>query len=215
MTITHATEPGSRLLPEPDLILKARVAMAQADVRRSLAAVTDPSQPPADPWRRARLLDSAIAGLSAHVTAMRSTLHPAARRALPDSRAQIAAYLQAQRRIEHLMRSLHQALHGDARAAGRSTATLYSMLSTAFEAYAEREASLLAALQQVSTLEQQRTLMRDIKTALAGAPTRPHPYLPRALSTARPVSRAVAMWDDMLDEVHGRSTHRGTGHPLR
>jgi hypothetical protein len=216
MTIAHATEPSPRPLPEPDFMLRARVTMAQGDVRRSLAAGAARSQPPDDPWRQSRLMDSAIAGLSAHITAMRSTLYPAARRALPHDGAQLVAYHQGQRDIEYLMRSLHQTLHGDARAAGRSAATLYRMLSTAFEAYAEREAGLLATLQQVSTFEQQRTLMRDIKTALAGAPTRPHPYLLRALSAARPVSRVVARWDDLLDEVHGRSTHRGTTrHPVR
>jgi hypothetical protein len=202
-----APEPGGdRRLPVPDFMLTARVTMAHGSVRRSIAAVVDGPVRADDPWRQSRLLDLAIARLSAHIAAMRTTLYPAARRLL--RRNQLAAYHQAGRDIEHLMRTLHQIIHGDGRAAGRSAASLYPALSTAFDAYATREARLLATLQQVSTFDEQRTLMRNLRTALAGAPTRPHPYLPRVLSTARPVTRVVATWDGLLDEVHGRSTHR-------
>jgi hypothetical protein len=217
MTVVQVTEPRSdRPLPVPDFMLKARLTLAHREIRRSLAAVAAQMDSPDHPWRRSRLLDFAIAQLSAHIAAMRATLYPAARRALPDSRAQVAAYRQAQRGTEQLMLSLHQVLHGDARAPRVSRTASYRMLSTTFEAHAEREVNLLATLQQVNTFEQQRALMRNIKVALAGAPTRPHPYLPRALGRARPVSRVVAKWDGLLDEVQGRSTHRGNAaHPVR
>jgi hypothetical protein len=212
MTVDHTLEPrGAGPLPAPNVILTAVVTTAHANVRRSLTGATARPQPPDDPWLRTRLLDLAIATLSGHIAAMRTTVHPLARQALPRGRAQVTAYHQAQRDLEHLMWSLHQVLHGDARAPRQSAATLHRTLSAAFDAYAEHEAMLLTRIQEVTTHRQQQTLMRNIKTALAGAPTRPHPYIPRSLGTARTITRIIARWDGLLDEVHGRSTPGGTG----
>ncbi|MCW2919686.1 MAG: hypothetical protein JWN52_7754 [Actinomycetia bacterium] len=205
---------GTGPLPAPNVILTAVVVRAHTSVRRSLTDATAQPQPPDDPWRQTRLLDFAIATLSGHIAAMRTTVHPLAGQALPRGRAQVTAYHQAQRDLEHLMWSLHQVLHGDARAPRQSAATLHRTLSTAFDAYAEHEAMLLTKLQQVTTHRQQQTLMRNIKAALTGAPTRPHPHIPRSLGTVRPISRIIALWDGLLDEVHGRSTPGGTGHSL-
>ncbi|MCW2886456.1 MAG: hypothetical protein JWL58_3318 [Streptosporangiaceae bacterium] len=211
MTVDPTVEPRrTGPLPAPNVILTAVVTRAHANVRRSLNATAQP-QPQDDPWRQTRLLDFAIATLSGHIAAMRTTVHPLAGQALPHGRAQVTAYHQVQRDLEHLMWSLHQVLHGDARAPRRSAASLYRTLSTTFDTYAEHEAMLLTRLQQVTTHRQQQSLMRDIKAALTGAPTRPHPHIPRSLGRARPVTRIIALWDGLLDEVHGRSTPGGTG----
>jgi hypothetical protein len=146
----------------------------------------------------------AVARLSGHLAVMQRTVYPAARRRpgadlhlLRDCRAHA-------RETGWALRLLHGHLAGETIAAGREPEAVHGWLHQCLAGYRPAERALVAWMEERLSAGEHEHLARVYRSALARAPTRPHPRGPHAGWPGRFAFRLHAFWDGVLDGVESR-----------
>ena len=146
----------------------------------------------------------AVVWLSAHLAASARAVRPVASRRLQESAAALRDITRRDVELERMLRIAERRHSGDALAAGLDSERLRAILLERLEAHAETEHVRLAALSEVLSIEEERSLAEAYLDALAKAPTRPHPHLPHHGVVGAIAFRVEAVRDHLLDTMDGR-----------
>ena len=155
----------------------------------------------------------AVSWLAAHLAAAEECVYGPARRRLPDGAALVHEQVRVDRRLHEALWRLDRRLTGDVHHAHRDVAELERAVRSRLEEHAEREHGLLEQLLAVLDVEERADLGRRLATALAHAPTRPHPHSPHPLWAGGVLHRLEAMADRLRDLMDGRDVP--TPHEVR
>jgi hypothetical protein len=142
----------------------------------------------------------AVVWLSAHLAAVDHAVYPVVRRALPGGRALVAQHRAIASRLAHTLRTAESHHSGDVLAAGHNPSQLTDDLRSLVAEHVAAEAELVERLVEALADDAQAALATAYESALAHAPTRPHPHLHRG---------GVMFWldsvrDRVLDTMDGR-----------
>jgi hypothetical protein len=174
-------------IQQPDRDLRTVLSHAETEAQRLLGSTG------------AAPLD-AVVWLSAHLAAIDHAVYPVVRRVLPSGRALVAEHRAIDARLAHKLRAAESHHSGDVLAAGHNPSRLTEDLRTLVAEHAAAEAQLVARLVDALTDDAQTALATAYESALAHAPTRPHPHLHRG---------GLMFWldslrDRLLDTMDGR-----------
>lgn len=161
---------------------------------QAVAALSDSTERPLD----------AIVWLSAHLAATARTIRPIAARRLSESAAAVREVTRRDVELERMLRIAERRHSGDALAAGLDSGRLRDSLMERLAAHADTEHQRLAALSQVLSGDEERSLAESYLDALVKAPTRPHPHLPHDGVVGAIAFRVEAVRDRLLDTMDGR-----------
>jgi hypothetical protein len=169
------------------------------------AAVTEPHdrvrEALEDP---ARGRSAAIAWCSAHLFAVDRVLYPAACRHLPGGRREVRAARAVDHRLQQALCRLDRQLMGDTQLAHVPVAALVEPVSEMLQAHREVEGRLVERLHAELGPDDQHELARRLSTALASAPTRPHPH-----TRHTPLAPVVGWVDALVDRARDAMDNRG------
>jgi hypothetical protein len=190
---------GERSQPVP---AGGRELSASIDAtHRAVMTVLGSEEPYAD--------DKAIARLSAHLAAMRQTVYPAARRRPGPARPVLVTYLASARELDWALRLLQCSLTGDAFASHLDAGAVGARLRHCLGRYAAAEGALVALLDERLPTGDRDQVAARYRSALAHAPTRPHPRRPHTGAAYHVRFWLHGFWDRLLDTADNRP---GTGH---
>jgi Hemerythrin HHE cation binding domain len=193
--------------------LRDRIVAAHDDVGRLVDATAQEKGPDlTDPRNGSRVFDTAVAAISAHVSAMMTVLYPAMRRSLPDSHGDLRKLERDAREMASVMRGMEQHLNGDTNRPSESISELRADLEALFETHKRTEEALLARLESVWSADERKEWTTKFENAMRHAPTRPHPHLPRSHALLTPAVGLSARWDHILDTLDARAV---AGRPVR
>jgi hypothetical protein len=146
----------------------------------------------------------AIARLSGHLAAMWRTVYPqAAGRTGADGQLR-AACLSHGREVEWTLRLFQCQLSGEVSAAGRSAASVLTLLAQRLDSYRSAERALVTWLEDELAAESRERLARKYWRAFTHAPTRPHPRCPRSGPLCQAGFWLHGRWDRVLDMMDSR-----------
>lgn len=152
---------------------------------------------------RPRPLD-AVAWLSAHLAAVDRVLYPLARQLAPDGRAAVRDLCAIDRRLQHVLWRLDRRSTGDMHVAQVPLRPEVDRLRTRLAEHAAAEGALLAGMIDGLSPAGKDDLARRLATAMAHAPTRPHPYLPHVRFGADVLFHVDALVDHLRDALDAR-----------
>lgn len=146
-----------------------------------------------------------ISWLSAHLGAVDESIGRFLRRHSIASAAELREQRAVNRRLHHELRTLEQALAGDALAARVDISASHDRIITALAEHAAGEHLLLDRLGRHMGAETAAAVAARYHNALVIGPTRPHPRLPSTLPViGGVVRRAARVRDHVLDTLDGR-----------
>lgn len=170
-------------------------AAVEAAHERALNALTDTGTPDLD----------AVSWLAAHLGAVESVVEGLLRRHGVAVAAELNEQRAVNRRLHHELRTLEQALSGDALAARVDIAKCRDRVIATLAEHAAGEHLLIDRLARSVGAEEAARAADRYHDALAKGPTRPHPHLRLELPVLRDVvRRAARARDHLLDVLDGR-----------
>jgi hypothetical protein len=170
-------------------------AAIEAAHQRALDSLADPATPDLE----------AVSWLAAHLAAVEAVVEPLVRRHGIASGEDLREQQRVNHRLQHELRTLEQAVAGDALAARVDVAACRDRIIAALAEHASGEHLLLDRLGREIGSEQAALAAARYGSALGVAPTRPHPHLHPALPVVgRVVRRVAGLRDRVLDVVDGR-----------
>jgi hypothetical protein len=147
----------------------------------------------------------AVSWLAAHLAAVETVVEPLLRRWAASSPAELRHQHRLDRRLQRELRVLEQALAGDYLAAGANVAQCRERVIASLTLHAAHERQLVLRLARALGAEMTADAASRYDTALASAPTRPHPHLPHTFPLVSGVMwRAAGARDHVLDVMDGR-----------
>jgi hypothetical protein len=146
----------------------------------------------------------AVVRLSGHLAAMQRTVYPAARRQLGADLNLLRQCRAHARETGWALRLLHCHLAGDGAAGGRKPEHVHGWLEQCLAGYRPAERALVAWMEERLTAGERELLALGYRTALARAPTRPHPRGPHTGWPGGLAFRLHAFWDRVLDGIDSR-----------
>lgn len=154
---------------------------------------------------------AAIAWCSAHLVAADCVLYPAARRHVPDGRLRVQHARAVDRQLQHALFRLDRRLTGDSHR-GEVLSSLADDVWEKLWAHTGAEHGLVEDLMVALSPSQQQDLTNRLASAMASAPTRPHPY-----TRHTPLSGLVARIDACVDRIRDTMDNRVVpcGRPAR
>jgi hypothetical protein len=172
---------------QPDHTLRSVVTHAEAEAQRLLQTV---GTAPLD----------VVAWLSAHLAALERAVYPVVRHELPDGQQVIAQHREIATRLTRTLRAIERRHSGDVLASGLSSERLFGNLQDLVNEHHIAESTLVDRLGASMSEADQVDLIAAYQSALAHAPTRPHPHLSRGGL----MFRLDGLRDRILDAMDGR-----------
>jgi len=155
-----------------------------------------------------RLLESAdgppldiVAWLSAHIAAFDHAVYPTVRRRIPKGGELIAADRVVVNKLARSLRIMERRHSGDVLASGLSTERLNARIADLVRTHQAVQARIVDQLEDTLDSESVNKLAEEYRSALAHAPTRPHPHFARGGL----MFRLDALRDRILDTMDGRN----------
>lgn len=170
-------------------------------IRDAVQRVPDGAEPDMDH----QIAYQAIARLSGHLAAMWRTVYPSAVGQHGAGGQLRAACLSRARKAEWALRQFDCRLSGDAVAAGLSVTAVSTALSQHLDGYWPAERALIAWVEGQHATDGGEKLVREYRSALTRAPTRPHPRCPRSGPLRLIAFWLHARWDRLLDTLDSRA----------
>jgi hypothetical protein len=141
-----------------------------------------------------------VAWLSAHIAAFDHAVYPTVRRRLAKGGELIAADRVVVSKLARSLRIMERRHSGDVLASGLSSERLHARISDLVRTHQAVQSRIVEQLEEALDSEAVTKLARAYETALAHAPTRPHPHFARGGL----MFRLDAMRDRLLDTMDGR-----------
>ena len=184
------------LLSEVEERHAALVGLLQrAECRRHTAAI---------PGELRDNTDRFLAAASRHGAATTRVLLPAVRRHL--GRAEVRDFVRLSRRLERMLVRAKAKQYGGAQTVHHSWSSVWSGVRSRLTQTLAAERRLVGMLSQHLGHADQRRLRTHFAVAVAAAPTRPHPCLPRTGPAGHLTRLICARFDAVWDELEGRVT---------
>jgi hypothetical protein len=178
-------EPATSETPGNDL--RAVMAHAEDEARQLLST------------EGAKALD-VVSWLSAHLAALDLAVFPVARESLPDGAEIVSRHREIAARLTRTLRVVERHHSGDVLASGLNADRMIDNLRELVDEHVKAQAQLVERLVQTLDDAARTELIAAYETALAHAPTRPHPHLHRGGL----MFRLDALRDRVLDAMDGR-----------
>jgi hypothetical protein len=140
-----------------------------------------------------------VVWMSAHIAAFEHAVYPIVRRQVPRGEMLVAADRKVAARIARTLRMLERRHSGDVLATRLSADRLAERLSALVAEHRRVLARILDGIEQSMDDDAMHALAVKYETALAHAPTRPHPHVRAGL-----MFRLDALRDRILDTMDGR-----------
>jgi hypothetical protein len=141
----------------------------------------------------------AVVWLSGHIAAFEHAVYPVVKRTTPNGSALVDEDREIVEPLAKTLRMLERRHSGDVLAGGLSSERLSDRLVELIKQHREVQRRIVDALEASLDDSAMRQLVESYETALAHAPTRPHPHLHAGL-----MFRLDALWDRILDTMDGR-----------
>jgi hypothetical protein len=141
-----------------------------------------------------------VSWLSAHLAAVDHAIYPAVRRELPDGRQLVADHREIANRLTRTLRVVERHHSGDVLASGLNADRLFGNLRSLVDEHHLAETELVTRLAGSLSAPAEASLIKAYESALAHAPTRPHPHLNRGGL----IFRIDGLRDRILDAMDGR-----------
>lgn len=167
--------------------LRTALTRAHSEAAKLLAA---PDGPPLD----------IVAWLSAHIAAFDHAVYPTVRRRLPKGGELVAADRVVVNKLARSLRIMERRHSGDVLASGLSTERLNARISDLLRTHQSVQSRIVDQLEETLDGEAVKNLAASYESALAHAPTRPHPHFARGGL----MFRLDALRDRILDTMDGR-----------
>ncbi len=141
-----------------------------------------------------------VAWLSAHIAAFNHAVYPTVRRRIPDGSELIAADRVIVNKLARSLRIMERRHSGDILAAGLSSERLTARLTDLVRTHQAVQGRILDQLEKCLDADDVSDLADAYESALAHAPSRPHPHFARGGL----MFRLDALRDRLLDTMDGR-----------
>jgi hypothetical protein len=140
-----------------------------------------------------------VVWMSAHIAAFEHAVYPTVRRQVPNGDALVAADRKVVERIARTLRMLERRHSGDVLATRLSADRLAERLGSLVAEHRQVLARILDGIESSLDDEAMQALAAKYESALAHAPTRPHPHVRTGV-----MFRLDALRDRILDTMDGR-----------
>jgi hypothetical protein len=145
----------------------------------------------------------AVAWLSAHLAACDCVLHAAVRKALPAGRRRVRELRDGDHLLQQALCRLDRRLTGDVHLAGVPLQEFVDDVRDRLADHVAREGRAVDELTTRLSPDDQRALAQRLGSAMAAAPTRPHPHTPHT-----PMAALVAHVDAFVDRARDLMDNR-------
>ncbi|TCN44736.1 hypothetical protein EV644_101126 [Kribbella orskensis] len=150
--------------------------------------------------------DRFLAAASRHGAATARVLLPAVKRHLHGGRAEVRDFIRLSRRLERMLVRAKAKQYGGAQTVHHSWTSVWNGVRSRLTQTLAAERRLVAMLRRHLGPEDERRLRNHFTLAIAAAPTRPHPCLPRTGPAGHLTRLICARFDAVWDELEGRVT---------
>jgi hypothetical protein len=161
---------------------------------------------PSRPGQARENTDRFLAAASRHVAATARVLIPAIRRHLHTGRAEARDFVRTSRRLERMLVRAKAKQYGQAQTIHHSWSAVWNAVRGRLMQTLAAERRLVTMLRQHLGVDDQVLLRERFVLAVAAAPTRPHPFLPRTGAAGHLTRIICSRFDAVWDEFEGRST---------
>jgi hypothetical protein len=161
---------------------------------------------PSEPGEARENTDRFLAAASRHGAATARVLLPAVKRHVHAGKAEVRDFVRLSRRLDRMLIRAKAKQYGQAQTVHQPWTSVWNGVHNQLTQTLAAERRLVAMLRQHLCIEDERRLQNHFTLAIAVAPTRPHPCLPRT-GTAGHLTRLIwSRLDAVWDELEGRVT---------
>ncbi len=171
-------------------------------LRRAACRETTPSKP----GEARENTDRFLAAASRHVAATARVLLPAVKRNLHTGRAEARGFVRTSRRLERMLVRAKAKQYGQAQTIHHPWSSVWNAVRSRLTQTLAAERRLVAMLRQHLGTHDELRLRDQFVLAIATAPTRPHPFLPRTGAAGHLTRLICSRFDAVWDEFEGRVT---------
>ena len=188
------------------LILLSEVEERHAALMELLQRASCRRNIPSEPGEARENTDRFLAAASRHGAATARVLLPAVRRHLHAGRAEVRDFVRLSRRLERMLIRAKAKQYGQAQTVHQPWNSVWNGVRSRLTQTLAAERRLVAMLRQHLCTEDERRLHNHFGLAIAMAPTRPHPCLPRTGPAGHLARLICSRFDAIWDELEGRVT---------
>jgi hypothetical protein len=161
---------------------------------------------PSKPGEARENTDRFLAAASRHGAATARVLLPEVTRQLPEGRAEVRDFVRTSRRLERTLVRAKAKQYGQAQTVHQSWNSVWNGVASRLMPTLTAERRLVAMLRSRLGAEHETRLRHQFTLAIATAPTRPHPCLPRTGPAGHLTRLICSRFDAVWDELEGRVT---------